>query len=155
VNIEIPHQGKTERGPRLNRELISILQEITGRFSLARELYLSGWEVMEMLVSWKMTTGEEPRKAETTEASAGYRFVRKILKFGATMITVGAVAIPILNRGAGFSMHWCADEIAPLAGTLFLAVVVVLIANYLSAGRRSKAGPRGNIGYDRNASLDL
>jgi hypothetical protein len=76
------------------------------------------------------------------------------MKLVAIMITLGAASIMVLSRGDAHSMLRSTNVVAPLIGTLSLAVVVVLIANYLSGGGKSRTG-REAIGYDYNARLDL
>ena len=93
---------------------------------------------------------------ETDATSSGGRgLARKALKAPAIMITIAAAGLLIMSQGAELGWHWSAQEIGPLAGTLLLAVGAVLLANYLSTGRRSRGSHREGLGYDRNPRLDL
>ena len=89
---------------------------------------------------------------ESPKTAAGR--ASKIMKLVAIMITLGAASITVVSRGNANSMLWSTNVLAPILGTLLLAVVVVLIASYLSAGGKSKSSHEA-IGYDYNARLDL
>ena len=108
-----------------------------------------------MLASYDNVTAEGKAEGELKMSSGGRGFVSRTLKAAAMIISLAAAALVILSQGAALPWHWCATEIAPLAGTLFLAVGAVLLANYLSVGRKSRTGHGGDLGYDRNARLDL
>lgn len=110
------------------------------------------WSVPEMLVSKNEMKPVERAETESPKAAIGR--ASKIIKLLAIMITLGAASITVVSRGNANSMLWSTNVFAPVLGTLLLAVVVVLIANYLSAGGKSKSSHEA-IGYDYNARLDL
>ena len=67
----------------------------------------------------------------------------------------GVTALILLTRGSFLSWQGFVDEAATLLETLVLAAGVVLIANYLSGGRKPHGSDRIGIRYDNDLRLDI
>jgi hypothetical protein len=81
--------------------------------------------------------------------------LRRSLASPVTIIVAAGAALFLLTRGRLLSLQGCVDEAATLLGPLLLAAGVVLVANYLSAGRKPQSGYRIGVRHDNNLRLDL
>ena len=75
--------------------------------------------------------------------------LRKGLASSVTMLVAGGAALLLLTLRALSSQALVGDG-ATLLGTLVLAAGVVLVANYLSTGSKSKRVDRIGIRYDKD-----
>jgi uncharacterized membrane protein HdeD (DUF308 family) len=81
--------------------------------------------------------------------------LKRSLASPATIIVAAGIVLFLLTRGSLLSLQGCIDEAATLLGPLLLAAGVVLIANYLSAGRKPQSGERIGVRHDNDMRLDL
>ena len=81
--------------------------------------------------------------------------LRRSLASPVAILVAGVAALLLLTRGSVLSSRGSWDEGATLLGTLLLAAGVVLVANYLSAGRKPQRGDRIEVRQDNDLKLDL
>ena len=81
--------------------------------------------------------------------------LKRSLASPVTIIVAGGAALFLLTRGSLLPLRLCVDEAATLLGPLLLAAAVVLVANYLSTGRKPQSGDRIEVRRDNDLRLDL
>ena len=81
--------------------------------------------------------------------------LKRSLASPVTIIVAGAAALFLLTRGSLLPLRLCTDEAATLLGPLLLAAGAVLVAHFLSNGRKPQGGERIKVRHDSDVRLDL